>query len=168
MSGSRPPLLFSRLSETSSADESMSDVDSVPCSPLILPCSPQGLHGSLDPSACLLAPALHRTRTRTVLKIHVLLALCFRDERARTPLRHQRRRTQGEKHRRVRGEGGSPRLLYRPKHKRLVPGTGSGVGSACWGGGSCQDLSPGTKRTKQRKSHVVLEVPTAQMQVKAP
>lgn len=40
MSGSRPPLLFSRLSETSSADESTSDVDSVPCSPLIL-------HGSL-------------------------------------------------------------------------------------------------------------------------
>ncbi|TNN03210.1 hypothetical protein fugu_000239 [Takifugu bimaculatus] len=44
MSGSRPPLLFSRLSETSSADESTSDVDSVPCSPLILPCSPQGMN----------------------------------------------------------------------------------------------------------------------------
>ncbi|XP_035514718.1 eukaryotic elongation factor 2 kinase isoform X3 [Morone saxatilis] len=40
MSGSRAPLLLSRLSETSSADESMSDVDSVPCSPLIFPCSP--------------------------------------------------------------------------------------------------------------------------------
>ncbi|XP_076616193.1 eukaryotic elongation factor 2 kinase isoform X2 [Chaetodon auriga] len=40
MSGSRAPPLLSRLSETSSADESMSDVDSVPCSPLILPCSP--------------------------------------------------------------------------------------------------------------------------------
>uniref|UniRef100_H3CP91 Eukaryotic elongation factor 2 kinase n=1 Tax=Tetraodon nigroviridis TaxID=99883 RepID=H3CP91_TETNG len=37
MSGSRPPLLFSRLSETSSADETMSEADSVPCSPLILP-----------------------------------------------------------------------------------------------------------------------------------
>ena len=49
MSGSRPPLLFSRLSETSSADETTSDVDSVPCSPLILPCSPQALHGSLGP-----------------------------------------------------------------------------------------------------------------------
>uniref|UniRef100_A0AAQ5YCH7 Eukaryotic elongation factor 2 kinase n=1 Tax=Amphiprion ocellaris TaxID=80972 RepID=A0AAQ5YCH7_AMPOC len=34
--GRAPPLL-SRLSETSSADESMSDVDSAPCSPLILP-----------------------------------------------------------------------------------------------------------------------------------
>uniref|UniRef100_A0A8D3DC31 Eukaryotic elongation factor 2 kinase n=1 Tax=Scophthalmus maximus TaxID=52904 RepID=A0A8D3DC31_SCOMX len=32
ISGSRAPPLFSRLSETSSADESMSDVDSVPCS----------------------------------------------------------------------------------------------------------------------------------------
>ncbi|XP_068610487.1 eukaryotic elongation factor 2 kinase isoform X2 [Brachionichthys hirsutus] len=40
MSGSRVPPLLSRMSETSSADESMSDVDSVPCSPLILPCSP--------------------------------------------------------------------------------------------------------------------------------
>lgn len=48
-SGSRPPLLFSRLSETSSADESMSDVDSVPCSPLIFPSFPQPLHGSLGP-----------------------------------------------------------------------------------------------------------------------
>lgn len=46
MSGSRAPLLLSRLSETSSADESMSDVDSVPCSPLILPCSPPAVLGS--------------------------------------------------------------------------------------------------------------------------
>ncbi|KAG7227718.1 hypothetical protein INR49_029481 [Caranx melampygus] len=38
MSGSRVPPLLSRLSETSSADESMSDVDSTdPCSPLIFP-----------------------------------------------------------------------------------------------------------------------------------
>ncbi|KAM9837468.1 eukaryotic elongation factor 2 kinase isoform 2-T3 [Aulostomus maculatus] len=36
-SGSRAPPLFSRLSETSSADESMSDMDSVPCSPLVAP-----------------------------------------------------------------------------------------------------------------------------------
>ncbi|XP_029311940.1 eukaryotic elongation factor 2 kinase isoform X3 [Cottoperca gobio] len=50
MSGSRPPPLFSRLSETSSADESMSDVDSVPCSPLILPCSPLAAHGYLGRS----------------------------------------------------------------------------------------------------------------------
>ncbi|XP_029384309.1 eukaryotic elongation factor 2 kinase isoform X2 [Echeneis naucrates] len=40
MSGSRAPPLLSRLSETSSADESMSDVESVPCSPLTFPCSP--------------------------------------------------------------------------------------------------------------------------------
>uniref|UniRef100_A0A671X457 Eukaryotic elongation factor 2 kinase n=1 Tax=Sparus aurata TaxID=8175 RepID=A0A671X457_SPAAU len=40
MSASRAPPLLSRLSETSSADDSMSDVDSVPCSPLIFPCSP--------------------------------------------------------------------------------------------------------------------------------
>uniref|UniRef100_A0A8C4IQA5 Eukaryotic elongation factor 2 kinase n=1 Tax=Dicentrarchus labrax TaxID=13489 RepID=A0A8C4IQA5_DICLA len=45
MSGSRAPLLLSRLSETSSADESMSDVDSVPCSPLIFPCSPLAAPG---------------------------------------------------------------------------------------------------------------------------
>ncbi|GAA6214465.1 eukaryotic elongation factor 2 kinase [Lates japonicus] len=37
MSASRAPLLLSRLSETSSVDESMSDVDSVPCSPLATP-----------------------------------------------------------------------------------------------------------------------------------
>uniref|UniRef100_A0A8D0CR72 Eukaryotic elongation factor 2 kinase n=1 Tax=Sander lucioperca TaxID=283035 RepID=A0A8D0CR72_SANLU len=47
MSGSRAPPLLSRLSETSSVDESMSDVDSVPCSPLIFPCSPQAAHGSM-------------------------------------------------------------------------------------------------------------------------
>ncbi|XP_061763407.1 eukaryotic elongation factor 2 kinase-like isoform X1 [Nerophis ophidion] len=35
MSGSRVPPLLTRLSETSSADESMSDADSVPCSPLV-------------------------------------------------------------------------------------------------------------------------------------
>uniref|UniRef100_A0A3P8RHY1 Eukaryotic elongation factor 2 kinase n=1 Tax=Astatotilapia calliptera TaxID=8154 RepID=A0A3P8RHY1_ASTCA len=40
MSASRAPPLLSRLSETSSADESMSDMESIPCSPLILPCSP--------------------------------------------------------------------------------------------------------------------------------
>ncbi|XP_070783116.1 eukaryotic elongation factor 2 kinase isoform X3 [Enoplosus armatus] len=50
MSGSRVPPLLSRLSETSSADESMSDVDSVPCSPLILPCSPLAAHGSMGKS----------------------------------------------------------------------------------------------------------------------
>ncbi|KAM9336670.1 eukaryotic elongation factor 2 kinase isoform 3-T3 [Symphorus nematophorus] len=50
MSGSRAPPLLSRLSETSSADESMSDVDSVPCSPLILPCSPLAVPGSLGRS----------------------------------------------------------------------------------------------------------------------
>lgn len=47
VSGSRPPPLLSRLSETSSMDESMSDVDSIPCSPLTMPgCmgkSPAGL-----------------------------------------------------------------------------------------------------------------------------
>ncbi|XP_041818848.1 eukaryotic elongation factor 2 kinase isoform X2 [Chelmon rostratus] len=50
MSGSRAPPLFSRLSETSSADESMSDVDSVPCSPLIFPCSPPAVPGSVGKS----------------------------------------------------------------------------------------------------------------------
>ncbi|XP_039644370.1 eukaryotic elongation factor 2 kinase isoform X6 [Perca fluviatilis] len=50
MSGSRAPLLLSRMSETSSADESMSDVDSVPCSPLIFPCSPNAAHGSMGKS----------------------------------------------------------------------------------------------------------------------
>ncbi|XP_044033791.1 eukaryotic elongation factor 2 kinase isoform X7 [Siniperca chuatsi] len=55
MSGSRAPLLLSRLSETSSADESMSDVDSVPCSPLIFPCSPLAAHGSMGKSAICLS-----------------------------------------------------------------------------------------------------------------
>ncbi|XP_037610687.1 eukaryotic elongation factor 2 kinase isoform X4 [Sebastes umbrosus] len=50
MSGSRAPPLFSRLSETSSADDSMSDVDSIPCSPLALPCSPLGAHGFMGRS----------------------------------------------------------------------------------------------------------------------
>ncbi|XP_041670795.1 eukaryotic elongation factor 2 kinase isoform X6 [Cheilinus undulatus] len=49
-SGCRAPPLMSRLSETSSADESMSDVDSVPCSPLILPCSPPAAPGSMGKS----------------------------------------------------------------------------------------------------------------------
>lgn len=49
-SGSRAPPLLSRLSETSSADESMSDVDSVPCSPLILPCSPLAAPGMMGKS----------------------------------------------------------------------------------------------------------------------
>ncbi|XP_030611097.1 eukaryotic elongation factor 2 kinase isoform X3 [Archocentrus centrarchus] len=47
MSASRAPPLLSRLSETSSADESMSDVESIPCSPLILPYSPPAAAGSL-------------------------------------------------------------------------------------------------------------------------
>uniref|UniRef100_A0AAX7SDI9 Eukaryotic elongation factor 2 kinase n=1 Tax=Astatotilapia calliptera TaxID=8154 RepID=A0AAX7SDI9_ASTCA len=46
MSASRAPPLLSRLSETSSADESMSDMESIPCSPLILPCSPPTAAGS--------------------------------------------------------------------------------------------------------------------------
>ncbi|XP_071763881.1 eukaryotic elongation factor 2 kinase isoform X2 [Centroberyx gerrardi] len=50
ISGSRAPPLLSRLSETSSADESMSDVDSVPCSPQILPCSPLAIPGSMGKS----------------------------------------------------------------------------------------------------------------------
>ncbi|XP_073345366.1 eukaryotic elongation factor 2 kinase [Pagrus major] len=50
ISGSRAPPLLSRLSETSSADESMSDVDSIPCSPLIFPCSPLGAPGSVGKS----------------------------------------------------------------------------------------------------------------------
>lgn len=37
LSASRAPPLLSRLSETSSADESMSDVESIPCSPLAAP-----------------------------------------------------------------------------------------------------------------------------------
>uniref|UniRef100_A0A3B4F6J9 Eukaryotic elongation factor 2 kinase n=1 Tax=Pundamilia nyererei TaxID=303518 RepID=A0A3B4F6J9_9CICH len=47
MSASRAPPLLSRLSETSSADESMSDMESIPCSPLILPCSPPTAAGSI-------------------------------------------------------------------------------------------------------------------------
>uniref|UniRef100_A0A3P9N8F5 Eukaryotic elongation factor 2 kinase n=1 Tax=Poecilia reticulata TaxID=8081 RepID=A0A3P9N8F5_POERE len=39
-SASRVPPLLSRLSEPSSADDSASDVDSIPCSPLTLPFSP--------------------------------------------------------------------------------------------------------------------------------
>ncbi|XP_056221412.1 eukaryotic elongation factor 2 kinase isoform X4 [Seriola aureovittata] len=51
MSGSRAPPLLSRLSETSSADESMSDVESIdPCSPLIFHCSPPAAHGSMGKS----------------------------------------------------------------------------------------------------------------------
>ncbi|XP_070707912.1 eukaryotic elongation factor 2 kinase isoform X4 [Pempheris klunzingeri] len=50
MSGNRAPPLLSRLSETSSADDSMSDADSVPCSPLILPCSPLAAPGSFGKS----------------------------------------------------------------------------------------------------------------------
>uniref|UniRef100_UPI0037E9BCEE eukaryotic elongation factor 2 kinase isoform X2 n=1 Tax=Semicossyphus pulcher TaxID=241346 RepID=UPI0037E9BCEE len=48
--GNRAPPLLSRMSETSSADENMSDVDSVPCSPLILPCSPLGAPGLMGRS----------------------------------------------------------------------------------------------------------------------
>ncbi|XP_041829008.1 eukaryotic elongation factor 2 kinase isoform X3 [Melanotaenia boesemani] len=44
-SASRMPPLLSRMSETSSADES--DAESIPCSPLILPCSPLVAGGSL-------------------------------------------------------------------------------------------------------------------------
>uniref|UniRef100_A0A3Q2QKM8 Eukaryotic elongation factor 2 kinase n=1 Tax=Fundulus heteroclitus TaxID=8078 RepID=A0A3Q2QKM8_FUNHE len=47
--GRGPPLL-SRLSEPSSADESMSDVDSIPCSPLTLPFSPIMAPGSMGKS----------------------------------------------------------------------------------------------------------------------
>uniref|UniRef100_A0A671X433 Eukaryotic elongation factor 2 kinase n=1 Tax=Sparus aurata TaxID=8175 RepID=A0A671X433_SPAAU len=54
MSASRAPPLLSRLSETSSADDSMSDVDSVPCSPLIFPCSPLGAPGSKSPMGTLI------------------------------------------------------------------------------------------------------------------
>ncbi|XP_039895312.1 eukaryotic elongation factor 2 kinase isoform X2 [Simochromis diagramma] len=50
MSASRAPPLLSRLSETSSADESMSDMESIPCSPLILPCSPPTAAGSIGSS----------------------------------------------------------------------------------------------------------------------
>ncbi|KAI4807776.1 hypothetical protein KUCAC02_027562 [Chaenocephalus aceratus] len=50
LSVGRAPSLLSRLSETSSTDESMSDADSVPCSPLILPYSPLAAHGYLGRS----------------------------------------------------------------------------------------------------------------------
>ncbi|KAM4623369.1 eukaryotic elongation factor 2 kinase isoform 2-T2 [Polymixia lowei] len=43
--GRAPPLL-SRLSETSSADESMSDADSIPCSPHVFSCSSLAIPGS--------------------------------------------------------------------------------------------------------------------------
>uniref|UniRef100_A0A4W6DKV2 Eukaryotic elongation factor 2 kinase n=1 Tax=Lates calcarifer TaxID=8187 RepID=A0A4W6DKV2_LATCA len=49
MSASRAPPLLSRLSETSSVDESMSDVDSVPCSPLATP----GFAGKSPIGACM-------------------------------------------------------------------------------------------------------------------
>uniref|UniRef100_A0A3P9H2U7 Eukaryotic elongation factor 2 kinase n=1 Tax=Oryzias latipes TaxID=8090 RepID=A0A3P9H2U7_ORYLA len=48
-SASRAPPLFSRLSETSSADESMSDAESIPCSPLNPPFTAVG---SLGESLC--------------------------------------------------------------------------------------------------------------------
>ncbi|XP_074519843.1 eukaryotic elongation factor 2 kinase isoform X2 [Halichoeres trimaculatus] len=51
MSTGRAPPLLSRLSETSSVDESMSDAESIPCSPLILPCSPMASQGSLGKSS---------------------------------------------------------------------------------------------------------------------
>ncbi|XP_041714695.1 eukaryotic elongation factor 2 kinase isoform X5 [Coregonus clupeaformis] len=48
ISGGRVPPLLSRLSETSSGDDSMSDVsDSIPCSPLAFPGSPLGQHFSM-------------------------------------------------------------------------------------------------------------------------
>ncbi|CAJ1080009.1 eukaryotic elongation factor 2 kinase isoform X3 [Xyrichtys novacula] len=50
MSVGRAPPLLSRLSETSSADESMSETDSMPCSPFILPYSPQAGPGSVGKS----------------------------------------------------------------------------------------------------------------------
>ncbi|KAK5851068.1 hypothetical protein PBY51_001893 [Eleginops maclovinus] len=50
LSVGRAPPLLSRLSETSSADGSVSDTDSVPCSPLIQPCSPLAAYGSLGKS----------------------------------------------------------------------------------------------------------------------
>ncbi|KAM4526727.1 eukaryotic elongation factor 2 kinase isoform 3-T3 [Fundulus diaphanus] len=46
----RVPPLLSRLSEPSSADESVSDVDSIPCSPLTLPFSPIMAPGSMGKS----------------------------------------------------------------------------------------------------------------------
>ncbi|XP_054898691.1 eukaryotic elongation factor 2 kinase isoform X1 [Poeciliopsis prolifica] len=50
-SASRVPPLLSRLSEPSSADESASDVDSIPCSPLGLPFSPIVAPGSMGKSS---------------------------------------------------------------------------------------------------------------------
>uniref|UniRef100_A0A3B3YER6 Eukaryotic elongation factor 2 kinase n=1 Tax=Poecilia mexicana TaxID=48701 RepID=A0A3B3YER6_9TELE len=50
-SASRVPPLLSRLSEPSSADESASDVDSIPCSPLTLPFSPIVAPGSMGKSS---------------------------------------------------------------------------------------------------------------------
>uniref|UniRef100_A0A3B5L9T7 Eukaryotic elongation factor 2 kinase n=1 Tax=Xiphophorus couchianus TaxID=32473 RepID=A0A3B5L9T7_9TELE len=47
-SASRVPPLLSRLSEPSSADESASDMDSIPCSPLALPFSPIDSESSGD------------------------------------------------------------------------------------------------------------------------
>ncbi|CAB1338228.1 unnamed protein product [Coregonus sp. 'balchen'] len=48
ISGGRVPPLLSRLSETSSGDDSMSDIsDSIPCSPLAFPGSPLGQHFSM-------------------------------------------------------------------------------------------------------------------------
>uniref|UniRef100_A0A3Q2EHX4 Eukaryotic elongation factor 2 kinase n=1 Tax=Cyprinodon variegatus TaxID=28743 RepID=A0A3Q2EHX4_CYPVA len=49
-SASRVPPLLSRLSDPSSADESASDVDSIPCSPLTLPFSPVVAPGSMGRS----------------------------------------------------------------------------------------------------------------------
>ncbi|KAJ3607951.1 hypothetical protein NHX12_025002 [Muraenolepis orangiensis] len=47
-SGCRAPPLLSRLSETSSADDNMSDGgDSVPCSPHFMPCSPMAIPSSM-------------------------------------------------------------------------------------------------------------------------
>uniref|UniRef100_G3NEX6 Eukaryotic elongation factor 2 kinase n=1 Tax=Gasterosteus aculeatus aculeatus TaxID=481459 RepID=G3NEX6_GASAC len=50
MSGSRSHPMLSRLSETSSVDESPSDPDSVPCSPLTMACSPLAAHGFMGRS----------------------------------------------------------------------------------------------------------------------
>ncbi|XP_029620689.1 eukaryotic elongation factor 2 kinase isoform X1 [Salmo trutta] len=48
ISGGRVPPLLSHLSETSSGDDSMSDIsDSIPCSPLAFPGSPLGQHFSM-------------------------------------------------------------------------------------------------------------------------
>ncbi|XP_072228915.1 eukaryotic elongation factor 2 kinase isoform X4 [Leuresthes tenuis] len=50
-SASRVPPLLSRMSETSSADENMSDTDSIPCSPLTFPGFPLAAGGSLGKSS---------------------------------------------------------------------------------------------------------------------